>query len=253
MKIEDVQPAKVFRYETESGIAVETYSRALPVFNADDRSFDWYDLASVPLANLNSLRVPLQWTRVHWFSDDAILSFSSIRLNKWYGNYASTIELDFSAPNALEGTAIFVDMSASNAVNLNWLACIPDFYVATVVDERTQFSRKCLGKHENRLVYHKPGRSPLMAGKEYLVSRCEQERTEASAKIHVTHLEFLTLSRDHSNTNLFSAAIHRLSRFGWRIWRKYSSIFGSRSNFWPRFPLLQQLCPSFAIISSEPN
>jgi hypothetical protein len=235
MRIENFQHAKVFRYETESGFGIETVYNVVPVFNMDEKSVDWYNLAFSPLIKFDSLRVPQQKMQMYRFSE-GIADFNLIETTQGWVNYANTIYIDSSV------SSTFATLPSP-----------PDFYVGTFALDQVQLACQCLQRHEKRIVDHNCGHSLLMAGHEYLVSRDEQERTEASAKTHVTHLEFLTLSRDHSNPNLFSTALKQLRKFGWRTWFTISQLSGERSNSWPGFTLWRHLCPLSAITSGHVN
>ena len=52
MDIDDIPRGRVFQYATASGFAVETLNPVLPIFNADDKSVDWFDLSVPSLNNL---------------------------------------------------------------------------------------------------------------------------------------------------------------------------------------------------------
>jgi hypothetical protein len=217
MKFEDLQETQIYRYETNSGFAVESCSSVLPLFNADEKSVRWFDFPllsaeaksvqwySFPLASQEFFSLPIGQTDIQtlWFDQDPSVSFGLADAAQQFDNFHELLHFELTNPAFNHCTDGF------------------SFYLGSVVEKQIEFSRQCFRKRENRIVDHKQGRSLLLAGHKYLVPRCAQERTKVSAKHHTTHLEFLTLSRDHSNQNLFSAAIHKLKGFGWSIWRKY--------------------------------
>jgi hypothetical protein len=218
MEIKYPEDAEVFRYKTKSGFRVETFNNVMPVFDADEKSVSWYNFAPSPS---ELFRISLQLA--------AEAPFSEV-MTAWYNEGPNLIQLDSSAYPSLE--SIF---------------CEPAYCVGTVVEDGIQISRQCLGSRDNRIVDQKHGSSLLLAGQEYLVSRNEQERTKAAAKDHVTHLELMTLSRDHSRSNLFSTAVRKLKRFGWGVWRNYWNSSNRGSNCSARVIRSGQSCPSFAI------
>jgi hypothetical protein len=198
-----LQTAKVFRYQTVSGFAFETSNKTLPVFNADDKSVAWYSFEQPSLWDLYLL--PQEKVQTLYFGEAGQA--------EWIGN----------ADAVLTGSEL-------PAID-NFLV-ESRFNVGTTVEGWIQSACQCFERLENRLVDHNPVRLVLMAGRKYLISRSQREGTEAAADDHTTHLELLTLSRDHSERTSFSAVFRGLREFGWRLWsqltsRSFSSIFCS--------------------------
>jgi hypothetical protein len=236
MNIEEFKLKRVYRYETESGFAIESHNGVLPVFNADDKSVDWYEFPPTSLTDIYSSPVALQKLQLLAFAQDADAGVTTAMSGQLYTNFAIALHNWMTAPLPFDP-----DSSLSN------------FHIWVSVDDLILDSRRGLGKCERRIVDQRHICALLMAGQVYLVSQDEQERTEKSAKDHVTHLEFLTLSRDHSDSNLFSAAIHKLHRFAWRVLRKCISSSFRVSNCLARATRFGQLCPSFAVVFGPLN
>jgi hypothetical protein len=211
-----------FQYETESGFSVETSNQVLPVFDPDDKSLEWYNFASP--------HVPATC-----FASRQTLDFDSD---------TTALRSENSAG------AIYVDSTACSLFDP--LAATPFLCVSSVVQEQIQYSCRVLEQQERRIVGQKR-RLVLMAGEEYLVARCDREKTEASAEDHITHLEFQTLSRNRSNSNFFSTAVQKLKEFGSRIWFKDLNFSCAGSTFWSRFTRSEQPCPSLVISVGRMN
>jgi hypothetical protein len=227
MNIEDMPKLNGFRYETSSGFVIEMPNSVLPVYDAENASVNWYDLE---LSSLDE----------HYSSPHLEQMF-----RQWY--------LDDGARTIIR--SVVEDWGSGDEVKRRWLSLtssryldpIPDstyFCVGNIVEDRIEFSRRCLGKFVNQIIGHNPGQCVLMAGAEYLISASERETTEGTARDHTSHFEFVTLSREHSSPDLFSTAIQKAKRFGWRKWFQLS-LSNRAAISWPRFVDLVPLCPCF--------
>ncbi len=228
MNIEDLPKLNVYRYETSSGFVIEMPNSVLPVFDAQSASVEWHDFEA---SSLDFYASPhLEQVFQKWYLDEAARAIvASATERRWFGDEANTIYVNQTI------SQIFDRVSGS-----------AQFYIGTAVETLVQFSRPCFGKFVNQIIGHNPGQCVLMAGAEYLISASERETTEGTARDHTSHFEFVTLSREHSSPNLFSTAIQKAKRFGWRIW--FQLGFSNRvSSFWSRFARLGPLCPNFAI------
>jgi hypothetical protein len=197
-----IESAHTFQYRTDSGFAFETFNKVLPVFNAEEQSVGWYNFEPSSPWDLYSL--PKQELQSPYLGETGE--------GEWIGHSAIAFLAD---PEPVAIADFFIDSR---------------FDVRAAVEGWIRSARQCFERLEKRLVDHNPVRLLLMAGRKYLVSRTQRERTEAAADDHTTHLELLTLSRDHSGQTSFSAVFRGLREFGWRLWsqliyRNSSSIF----------------------------
>ena len=199
MDIDDIPRGRVFQYATASGFAVETLNPVLPIFNADDKSVDWFDLSVPSLNNLYFSPYLDPLFRNSYLDKSGVTVLAPVATARSCSDEANTNRVDFTSTQWFDPFESY-----------------PSFYIGTTVEEGIQLSRQCLGASESRIIDHKPSRCVLMAGAEYLVSVAQRETTEASARDHVSHLEFVMLSRDHSNPNVFSTLGQRLKAFGGR-------------------------------------
>jgi hypothetical protein len=230
MLLDNAHNAKCFRYETGSGFAFETLNGVLPVFNPYDSRVTWYDFESRA-------------------SDDL-----------YFSRWLQRAILNERVKSIVDSATAAVRQE--NEANTNWLGltafpslepptCASTFYVGTVVGDQIQFSLQCFGTYVGCVVEHNPGHAVLLAGGQYLVSRSERERTEASARDHSTHLEYLTLAREHSNQNFFSTLDHKLKEFGWRTWLRDLGLSNGASKVWSLFTSALPPCPSYSIVFSQ--
>jgi hypothetical protein len=229
MKIENSQRGQPFRYETESGFAVETFNPVLSVFNPEFNSLGWYDLNLILFETIDSAPPP------NVFRAD----LGEVGNPKGY-----EIRNSFTVFHGWESPATSLVTDATLSDPFLEIAC---FHVGTVVQSHLQLSALCYEKYEKHIVDHSPRRVLRIVN----IPRCEQVRKEAAAKDHITHLESFILSRQHSSPNLFSAFVLSLKRFGRRVWRKYLNSSGAGSNFWRHFTPSRQVSPSFATAFSQ--
>src|SRR5580704_2744272 len=70
---ECLQNATPFRYETESGFALETFNHVLPTYCPDTQTLGWFDFADpqVQLIFTNLLSNPNRWRDVEKAAADA--------------------------------------------------------------------------------------------------------------------------------------------------------------------------------------
>jgi hypothetical protein len=191
---------------------------------------DWYDFATRSTPQLYSFPILQQMLQMVGSSRDSLSG--TVVTAEWFGEGA----------NATHPEARTIDFFAYD----------PAYVVGTALENQLQFVSQCFRRQENLFVDHVCVPAPLMRGKKYLVSESERERTEAAAKDHTVHLEFLSLSREHSDSNLFSTAVQELKRIA-RRWLKNLNLPGTWSSFWPRFILSAQFCLSSSIISGLAN
>lgn len=240
----DFYNVKPFRYETQSGFVVETRNSVLPLFNADDRSIDWYSFVQPSHADSYLFLLSEQHMQAQHFSSDLSATFDLPAGDSYFFGLPQH-ELQMHSFNQDAVSADSTPLALFNSPTF-----VPCFYVRTAAKDHVQSSRPYFERYKNRIISQKHSR--LRAGKDYFVSPCEQERIEASAKDHVTHFESLILSRDHSNPKFLSTVFRELKRFG-RRWLKNSNSFGTRSNFWPRFTLPNGVCLSFDVACNLTN
>jgi hypothetical protein len=248
MEITSAQDAEVFRYITESGFAVETTCSVLPVFDSDEKTVTWRDLVPArqsfyslpgfdPSSPLNSYFIPLED----------------------YEPQAISFNLDFEKQianwNENETDVICADTSALSTVPSNLSLFHPldyeTYVLENAVSNQIQLCLQCFEAPKVNYVDHVHNRAPLMAGKQYLIPKWERECTEAAADDNTIHLELLSLSRNHSDLNLFSAAIHKLKRFKWSIWQTFLNLSFGCSGCWARFSRSAHLCPSSIAVFSH--
>lgn len=225
VKPDHAENANVFRFETESGFIVETSNDVLPVFNAETESLAWFDL--VPRLVLSDYVFGVSQR------SSGMLCLNQERSPSATPSITQFYENEAAAHWPGDGAATTFAHLTSTAVDP--FTCPTRFCLGTVVQEGIWFTRPCFSTNKNRIIGQTTGHSLLMAGKEYLVSHCVRERTEASAKDHSTHIEFLILSREHSESNSISTAPQKLKEFGRRVCLEDSGLSDGLWKLWSRF------------------
>ncbi len=231
-----LQDVRAFRYTTESGFAVETTNSVLPVFNADEKSLFWHELAVYAFEEFwkaNSILFSPPELQKVYFSRDFEISVA-----QWWERYERNADETWA-----HSSAIWV---CPSELPVQALDC-STYVLENVVGNQIQFAASIFAKSEVFYIDH----VPLMGGKMFLLPACEKERTEAAAKDHTTHLELLNLSREHSASNLFSTVVRELKSFGWRIWQRYSNSSWRPLSAWPRLIISRQCCAFSAAACSQ--
>jgi hypothetical protein len=225
MKIEDAQNARVFQYVTSSGLIVETLNNTVPVFNPYNAAFHWYNLLnSVDLRDVSSS-----------------IEIVSCDIAAGTAVYPSYTFLE-QTPQPLYFGGIKIPVVDAAPMTSGWFGEDPttpwgtledshdpfaDFYLNASFAELNQQAISCLETQKRVIVGYIPNAPVSM-------SASDKERIEVAAKDHTTHLESLTLSREHSNPNFLSTTYQRLKQFGWGLWLKRSDLSKDASTFWSR-------------------
>src|ERR1700720_3933847 len=230
MENEHLQDDNIFRYQTESGFTAETFNQVLPAYNIQAKSLGWHDFVQLQFDDFYG--EPNLQALVFDQIPDAVIDGQHI----YAAPSAQTWEFNQLFETVADGQHRCYVVQSS-------------FHVAAIVERQVQHVLQCLGRFVIRIVGHISLSVPLMAGAEYLVSREEQVRTQASAKDHIVHLELLNLSREHSDLSLFSIELRKLKRPGWRRCLVLCGSFGSYLKVWMPFTLFGGVSHSFGTAS----
>jgi hypothetical protein len=239
MEQQNPQCEPTFLYETKSGFAFETSGQVIPIFDREAGSIGWYDFgfssqcdSSIDKLYLPEPAMPLDGPSESYCQSEVHFLENFHRVPQ----------------ENMPTISVSNDEISDATISFGSTTC---FYVGTVVQDQIQWSRLCFNQRENLLIEHRTDGSPLLAGKEYLVSRSEQERTEASAADHVTHLESLTLSRENSGTKKFSMKVRELISFAPRTCSEYMGLSCGWLTSWSRYTRSVLPCLSSVITSPQ--
>lgn len=227
------------RYQTSSGFVVQTFSwdQGLPFFDSAHNSMVWYQ----PNASFEG-----GLTQTDFCCSNQGYSAEYAQFSDWIDLPASYNTEIVVWTNDSSDSQVCLDLSVPTVDQFD---CAHTFYVASVVENQVQSSLRCLEQTEKQIIGHRPHRLVLMAGREYLISRFERERSEASARQHVTHLEVLILSREHSGQSAIPGKAQDSRFFGWRTWSRHSGSSSFWSTLWSRSTRVASPCLSSGITS----
>jgi hypothetical protein len=181
------KPGKLHRFETASGLFVETFDQAIPIYDAEQAAINWFDIPSRPIVN-DERDCPEQ-------------SNVNVYASKLFSDFITALSLK-EIQRSISDAGVCSDPNVF-AID-QFFAITPTFQFDTAVASGVERARKSLA-YQSRLVGHRIRKAVLLAGRRYLTSASDRERTELSAKSHVTHLEFLALSRNHGSAPVFPA------------------------------------------------